>query len=99
MGDSGPAHQINSFSSDADDLHTRGILQVIHTRDCPVTWSVSIHSIKYGSEVHGTLLEEFPRGHGDIVDNEYYVSSIDRWSIKEDHTGFRGHVASMCLRF
>ena len=90
MGDSGPAHQVGSISNDADDLHTR---------DCPITWSVSIHSIGQGSKVHGKLLEEFPQGHGDVVDNEYYVSSIEKWSIKEDHTCFRGHVASMCLGF
>ena len=48
-GDSGPAHQVGTFSSGADDLHTRGILQVIHARYCPVTWSTSVHSIGQGS--------------------------------------------------
>ena len=42
MGDSGPAHQVRTFSSSANDLHTGGILQVIHTRDCPITWSTSV---------------------------------------------------------
>ena len=42
-----------------------------------------------------TLLEEFPKGYGDTVNDEYYVSSVDRWSIEEDHTDFRGHAISM----
>ena len=31
------------------DLHSRGILQVIHTRDCLFTWSDSLYSIGQGS--------------------------------------------------
>ena len=54
-----------------------------------MTWSSSVHSIGQGSQVHDTLLEEFPEGHGNAVDNEHCVSSIDRWSVGEDHTGFR----------
>ena len=69
MGDSGPAHQIGTFSSNADDLHIGGILQVIHARYCPVTWSTSVHSIGQGSQVHGTLLEEFLEGHRDAIDD------------------------------
>ena len=30
VGDSGPAHLVGTFSSDADDLHTRGILPVVY---------------------------------------------------------------------
>ena len=37
------------FLGCADDLHSRGILQVIHMRDCPVTWSASLYSIGLGS--------------------------------------------------
>ena len=44
-----------------------------------------------------TLLEKFPKGYGDTIDDEYCVSSVDKWSIRENHTGFRGHAASMCL--
>ena len=45
---------------------------------------------------YGTLFEEFPKVHGDIVDDEHrFFLSTDRWSIGDDHTGFRGHVASM----
>ena len=50
-------------------------------------------------KVDGTLLEEFPEGHGDTVDDEHRFSSTDRWSVGEDYTGFRGHAASMCPRF
>ena len=49
------------FLGCADDLHPGGILQVIHTDDYQVAWSVSIHSIKSGSQVYGSFLEEFPK--------------------------------------
>ena len=32
-----------------DDLHIRGILQVIHSRDCTVTWSANLYHIIPGS--------------------------------------------------
>ena len=44
MGDSGPAHEVGTFSSRADDLHIGEILPVVHSRDSPATWSTSIHS-------------------------------------------------------
>ena len=97
MGDSGSAHQVGTLPGSANDLHTGGILQVIHARNCPVTWSTSAHSIGQGSQVHDTLLEEFPEGHRDVVDYEHCISSTNRWSVREDHTGFRGHAASMHL--
>ena len=64
-------------------------------RDCTVAWSVSLHSIRSGSHVYGSLLEEFLEIHGDTVDDEHCFSSTDRWSVEEDHTSFRGHAASM----
>ena len=79
-----------------DDLHTGGILQVVHLRDYPVQWSTSVHTIGQRSQVYDTLLEELPEGHGDIVDDEHRFSSIDRWLVGEDHTSFRGHATSMC---
>ena len=45
MGDSGPAHEVGTFSSRADDLRLGEILLVIHSRDSPATWSTSIHSV------------------------------------------------------
>ena len=45
MGDSGPAHEVGTFSSRADDLLLGEILPVIHSRDSPATWSNSIHSV------------------------------------------------------
>ena len=45
-----------------------------------VTWSASLYHIGQGSQVHDTLLEEFPEGHGDAIDDENCVSSIDSWS-------------------
>ena len=95
MGDSGPAHQVGTFFGCADDLHNRGILQVIHMRDCPVTWSAILYRIRPRSQVYGSLLEEFPESHGNTVDDEHCFSSTDRLPVKEDHTGFEGHAASM----
>ena len=47
-----------------DDLRLGEILPVVHSRDSPATWSTSIHSVGYGPEVYGALLEEFPKGDG-----------------------------------
>ena len=98
MGDSGLAHEVDTFSSHVDDLHSGGILQTIRARDCLVTWSVSIHSIGSGSQVYNALLEELPEGDGDTLDDEHHFSSTDRWSVIEDHTGFKGYAASTCPR-
>ena len=48
----------------ADDLHYGGILLVVHTGDCPVTWSASVHSIQSGSQVYDSFLGEFQRAMG-----------------------------------
>ena len=37
MGDSGPAHEVGTFSSRADDLHVGEIMPVVHSRDSPAT--------------------------------------------------------------
>ena len=37
VGDSGPTHEVGTFSSRADDLHTRGIMPVVSPRYCPTT--------------------------------------------------------------
>ena len=72
MGYYGLTYQVGTFSGCADDLHTEGILQVVCSGDSPVTWSVSFHSIRSGSPVHDSLLEEFLEGHGDTVDDEHH---------------------------
>ena len=72
-------------------------MSVLSSRDFPTTWSTSVHSLGQGSKVYSTLLEEFPKVHGDTVDDEHNVSSVDRWSVGEDHTGFRGH-AARCIQ-
>ena len=95
MGDSGPAHEVSTFSSRADYLHIREILLVVYPRDRPATWSTSIHSVEWGPEVYDALLEELPKGYGHTADHEYSFPPIDRWSVREDHTGVRGHAASM----
>ena len=81
-----------------NDLHSGGILSVVYSRDYPATWSTSVHSIGHRSQVYDTLLEEFLEGHGDTNDDEHRFSSIDRWSVVENHTCFRGLATSMCLR-
>ena len=48
-----------------------------------------------GSSFYGSVLEEFPEGHGDTVFDEYRFTSLDRWSIRADYLDFRGHAASM----
>ena len=68
---------VGTFPGHADDLHTRGILQVVYTGDSMVAWSSSLHSIGLGSSVYGSVLEEFPEGHGDIDFDEYRFSSSD----------------------
>ena len=97
MGYSGPTHQVGTFSSRADDLHTGGILQVVYTGDSMVmvAWSSNLHSIGSGSSVYCLVLEEFPEGHGDTVVDEYRFSSLDGWSIRANYSDFRGHAASM----
>ena len=97
MGDSGPAHEVGTFSSRVDDLHIGDILPVVHSRDSPATWSTSIHSVGYRPEVYDPLLEEFPKGYGHTADHEYSFPPIDRWSVREDHIGVRGHAAIMRL--
>ena len=67
-------------------------------RYCSVTWSASIHSIEPGSQVYSALFEELLEADGDTVDDKHRFSSTDRLSVEEGHTGFRGHVASMCPR-
>ena len=34
MRDSGPAHEVGTFSSRADDLHIEEILSIVYLRDC-----------------------------------------------------------------
>ena len=85
MGYSGLTHQVGTFFGCANDLHTGGILQVVYTGDSTVAWSASLHSIRSGSSVYSSVLEEFPEGHGDIVINEYHFSSSDGWSIRADY--------------
>ena len=70
-------------------------MQVVYTRDSTVAWSSSLHSIGSGSSVSGSILEEFPKGHGDIAFDEYRFSYSDGWSIRAGYSDFRGHAASM----
>ena len=97
MGDSGPVHEVGTFSSCVNDLHTGGILPVVHQRNRTATWSASIHSVGQRLEVYCALLEELPKGYGETVDHEYNLPPTDRRSVGEDHTGVRGHAASMSL--
>ena len=45
MSDSGPTHEVGTFSSRAYDLCLGEILPVVHLRDSPTTWRTSIHSV------------------------------------------------------
>ena len=48
-----------------------------------------------GSPIHGSVLEEFPEGHGNTDEDEHSVSFVDGWTVKEDYSGFRGHAVSI----
>ena len=73
-------------------------MSIIYSSNCQVTWSASLYRLGQGSQIYVTLLEELPEDQGDTVDDEHHLSSTDRWLVGEDHTGFRGHAASMCPR-
>ena len=57
-------------------------------------------------ELYRLYIREIVRLHGspsDTMDTDTpcsrtisRISPIDGWSVREDHTGFRGHAASMC---
>ena len=47
-----------------------------------VAWSASLHSIGSGSSVYGSVLEEFPKGHGDTTVDEYCFLSSDNGQSK-----------------
>ena len=95
LGDSRPAHEVGTFLSRADDIDTGGILPVVYPRDRPTIWSASIHSVGQRPKVYDALLEEFPKGHRHPNDHEYNFPPTDRWSVREDHTGVRGHAEGM----
>ena len=99
MGDSGPAYQVGTLFGFADDLHVGGIMQVVYTRDCLVTWSVGLYSIGLGSQVYDSFLGEFLVSNGHTVDDEHCFSSSDGRSVREDHPNFRGHATGMRPRF
>ena len=42
--------------------------------------------------------KSFQKAMGTQFDYEHYVSSEDRWSVREDHIDFRGHATSLCPR-
>ena len=65
---------------------------------CGLLWTDSLSQHIYigsGSSVHGSVLEEFPEGHGDTDEDEHSVSSIDGRTGKEDYPGFGGHAVSI----
>ena len=68
-----------------NDLHYGGILQVIHTREYPVTWSASLYHIGPESQIYSSFLGEFLVSHGDTVDDEHHFSTPDGWLVREDH--------------
>ena len=41
-----------------------------------------LYHIGSGSPVHGSILEEFPEGHGDTDEDEHSVSSVDGRIVK-----------------
>ena len=72
-------------------------MQVVYMGDSTIAWSSSLHSIGSRSSVYGSVLEEFPEGHGDTAFDEYRFSSSDGWSNRADNSDFVGHAVSMRL--
>ena len=64
MGDSGPAHEVGTFSSRADDLRLGEILPVIHSRDSPATWSTSIHGVGWDPKFTVHFWKSFQKAMG-----------------------------------
>ena len=64
-------------------------------QDYPITWGTRIYSIRSGSQVYESFLEEFLASHGDTIDDEHCFSSPDGLSVRDDHLDFRGHATSM----
>ena len=71
VGYNGLTHQVGTFFGSADDLHIRGILQVVYMGDSTVAWSASLHCIGSGSSVYSSVMEKFPEGHADTAIDEY----------------------------
>ena len=67
----------------------------IYARDCLDIWRVSLCRIGPGFQVHGSLLEELPESHGNVVEDEHHVSSTYRRPVGEGHTSVRGHAVSI----
>ena len=95
MGDHGLAHKVDTLPNCTNDLHSEGILQIIHTSDYLVAWSASLYSIGPRSQVYSSFLGEFLESHGDTVDDEHRFSSPDGRSVTKDHLDVRGHAMGM----
>ena len=72
-------------------------MPAVPPRDCPATWSASVHIVGWRSQVHDTLLKDLPEGHGDTVDDEHRFSPTDRWSVGEDHTNLEDMLRACIL--
>ena len=72
-----------------------GTLQVVRTGDCPITWSVGVHSIGSGPQVYSSFLGEFPVSHEDTVDDDHSFSPSNRREIREDYPDVKGHAKGM----
>ena len=70
-------------------------MQIIHTRDYPVSWSASIYSIRPRSQIYDSFFGEFPESHGDTVDDEHDFSSPNGRLIIKDHPNVRGPATNM----
>ena len=76
---------VDRLTKSAHFLAVRMTFILEETKDSTVAWSASLHSIRLGSSVYGSILEEFPEGHGDTTVDKYRFSSSDGWSIRVDY--------------
>ena len=95
MGDSRLTHEVSKFLAVRMTFTLEEFCRLYIRENRPTTWSASIHSVRQRPEVYDAHLEEFPKGYRDKVGHEYSLPPTDRRSVEEDHTGIRGHPASM----
>ena len=95
MSDSGPTHEVGTFSSLADDLHIGEILPVIYIREI-----VRLHGVPVSivSDRDPRFTSHFWKSFQKVMGTRLTMSTAfhtDEWSVREDYTGVRGHAASM----
>ena len=72
---------------------------VIYQGDSTPARDTSVHSIRSGHQVHLSILEKSPESTRNSVEVQYSVPFSNGRTDQKAELGFRGHVASLLLRF